>query len=87
MNFITKLFRKIFMGRLWDFEGRCVKCHKSLNMKLRRIHPHKIQLKVEPCKYHPNPDDSVILWPQRDDIIDEDDFEFYLKKQKEEKNV
>jgi len=53
--------------REWDFEGRCVKCHKALDMKLNCFSSHSFRLDVVPCSEHPN--DSVILWPQRDDII------------------
>ena len=52
---------------LWDFEGRCVKCHKNLILYLKVVGSNKVTLEVEKCIEHPN--DSLILWPQRDDVI------------------
>lgn len=68
MNYYIRKFKKLFsrVKREWDFEGRCVECHKPLPLKLIVITQCKIQLEAQPCKEHPN--DSMILWPQRDDI-------------------
>ncbi len=52
---------------LWDFEGRCVQCHKNLKLYLKVVNRYKIILTVEKCQEHPNT--SLILWPQRDDVI------------------
>ena len=54
--------------RTWDFEGRCTKCHKLLNLYLRVETQNQVTLTLELCPTHP--DDSFILWPaDRDDII------------------
>ena len=53
--------------REWDFEGRCTKCHKYLPLILEVISKHEIRLTITPCIEHP--EDSLILWPQRDDVI------------------
>ncbi len=55
--------------REYDFEGRCVKCHKRLNLQLTRVDSKCIKLRVISCEKHP--EDSLILWPQREDIIHE----------------
>jgi hypothetical protein len=52
---------------LWDFEGRCVKCHKHLKLYLKVVGTNEVILTVEKCQEHP--DNSLILWPQRDDVI------------------
>jgi len=57
--------------RSWDFEGRCSECAKPLNMIVRRLSHRKISLEAVLCEDHP--DGAMILWPQRDDIIDEND--------------
>ena len=53
-------------SREYDFEGRCTKCHKGLDMFLKSLSPGGLRLNVIPCSKHPEA--SVILWPQRDDI-------------------
>jgi len=59
--------KKKKIPHLWDFEGRCVKCHKHLKLYMKAIGAHKITLEVERCLEHP--DDSLILFPTRDDVI------------------
>jgi len=54
--------------RTWDFEGRCVECHKNLNLVLTVINTDEIKINVQKCSEHPK--DSLILWPaDRDDIL------------------
>jgi hypothetical protein len=65
MKFPGKRNKKV--PHLWDFEGRCVKCHKNLNLYMTPIGDHKLTLEVERCKEHPK--DSLILYPLRDDVI------------------
>lgn len=55
--------------RMWDFQARCMTCHKDLNIKLTRLPNNNLNLEPIHCKEHP--DDSVILWPQREDLIHE----------------
>ncbi len=55
------------MDRENDFEGRCFKCKKNLDLNVAVVNKHKLILEVEPCKEHP--DDSHILWPQRSDMV------------------
>ena len=57
-------------NRIWDFEGRCVECRKNLLLKVKVLTQHQLCLTIEPCEEHP--DNSYILWPQRDDIKRED---------------
>ena len=52
--------------RMNDFEGRCVTCHRDLDMALTRFPPSGLRLDVVPCPEHPGA--SVILWLQRDDM-------------------
>lgn len=53
----------------YDFEARCVKCHKRIRILLTRK-DDGIFLKPEKCSIHP--DDSIILWPFRPDLVDLD---------------
>jgi len=55
--------------REYDFEGRCGKCGTRLLIVLKRMPPYSVKLTVVPCKLHP--EESVILWPQREDLIHE----------------
>ena len=57
------------LARLYDFEGRCSQCAKPLNLYLRRLSDLELTLRTEECPNHPG--SAVILWPQRDDIIEE----------------
>jgi len=61
-----KIFRRKRADRTWDFEGRCAECHKPLKLFLQRVTKQQVTLTVQSCEDHPN--DSFILWPQRDDI-------------------
>ena len=65
----------------YDFEGRCVKCHRRLGLTVKVMKPHEVVLSVNPCKVHP--EDSFILWPQRDDLtrIEEEVNEIDYKKE------
>ena len=54
-------------NREWDFEGRCVECHKPLDIFITVESQYKVILEIAPCETHPN--ESYILWPQRKDII------------------
>ena len=65
MNWFPKR-NKEQMDSLYDFEGRCTVCHKSLKLLLTRKTNYKLELEVVPCLLHP--EESYILWPQRDDI-------------------
>ncbi len=52
----------------YDFEGRCIKCKKRLKLKILKTESsQRIVLEIIPCKDHP--EDGLILWPQRDDIM------------------
>ena len=54
--------------RTWDFEGRCTKCGKSLDLIVYVRSQYLVLLRLDKwCEEHPK--DSMILWPQRDDII------------------
>ena len=53
-----------------DFEGHCKWCAKRLDLEVTVITPRRIILDVIPCKDHP--DDAMILWPQRKDLIRRD---------------
>ena len=50
-----------------DFEGRCEWCAKRLDLLVTVESITRISLDVIPCKNHPN--DAMILWPQREDLI------------------
>jgi hypothetical protein len=50
-----------------DIEGRCEECGKRLPLTLKVIHQREISLSVFECSEHPG--STMILWPQRDDII------------------
>ncbi|MHC4397515.1 MAG: hypothetical protein ACYS1A_17880 [Planctomycetota bacterium] len=56
------------MSKENDFEGRCGKCSKALNIILTRMPENCLHLEPEKCPDHP--EESMILWPQRDDIIE-----------------
>lgn len=52
---------------VYDFEGRCEICGKSLNISLKAINRFSVVLTVDKCPVHP--DDAMILWPaDRKDI-------------------
>ena len=61
------IFRKK-RSREYDFEGRCGFCGKSLNLELERVSSRSVILTAQFCDKHPK--ESMILWPQRDDIVD-----------------
>ena len=54
------------MKRDRDFEGRCVKCRRVLELEVRILDQRNLKLTVVPCERHPG--ESYILWPQRGDI-------------------
>jgi hypothetical protein len=58
--------KKWKLPRVWDFEGRCKGCKEGRDLILKVIDNHTVQLTVDVCSEHP--DDSMILWPVRDDI-------------------
>ena len=60
---------KVEKMRKYDFEGRCQVCGKRLNLILKRLPERGCQLNVVECTEHPGK--SHILWPQRDDIKEE----------------
>ena len=55
--------------RTYDFEGRCTKCGKGLNLIVYVSSPSLVLLRLaEICADHPK--NSGILWPaSRDDIV------------------
>jgi len=55
--------------RTWDFEGRCLKCGKSLKLMIYVSSRSLILLRLaDLCEDHPQ--DGAVLWPAfRDDII------------------
>ena len=57
------------MSRENDFKGRCEVCGKWLDIILKRFTDRVVELKAVECPEHPGK--SHILWPQRDDIIEE----------------
>jgi hypothetical protein len=65
MKFPGKKNKKI--PHLWDFEGRCETCHKNLVLYMKPMGRFKLTLEVEKCPEHP--DDALILYPLRDDVI------------------
>ncbi len=51
----------------WDFEGKCSECNERVNILINRTSSNSMTLKADGCLDHPGK--SHILWPQRDDII------------------
>ena len=52
---------------LWDFEGRCEVCAKNLVLFMTPVDRFKVVHDVARCPEHPN--DALILYPNREDII------------------
>ncbi len=68
-----KLINKYGLKHEYDFEGRCEECGKNLNLTLKRISKNSVKLESVECSKHKGK--TMILWPQRDDIIDKDENE------------
>lgn len=62
--------RKKHEDRTWDFEGRCEECGRPLKLYMNVETRQKIILEVENCADHLGK--AVILWPQREDVIRND---------------
>ena len=63
-----KLFGRHARDRTYDFEGRCEECGRPLDLMLECLSSRKVSLEAVRCPDHP--DGAMVLWPQRDDIID-----------------
>jgi hypothetical protein len=73
-----RVFKNRKFNPEYDFEGRCVKCHKRLNLLITASGQHSVRLDVIKCKLHP--EDSHILYGQRDDIERADGGHLYVQE-------